>query len=188
MTRGDPRSLCRYTQGRNISCSFFVILDPCPLQGEKLWYVMRVYLDPEIDSYCCGTIAELLQLRQKKKVRARRAPSARRARAGQTFPLSTYCQAARLVSGFHSLAGLWFKKYQPFFSITWESFCQRWHRTISLWTLPIARDCIALLQGAGFIAEKSELTPTQRLSFIGKSIDTRAATINNVLGALVGAF
>ena len=32
-----------------------------------LWYVLRVYLDPEIDSYCCRTIAELLQLRQKKK-------------------------------------------------------------------------------------------------------------------------
>ena len=32
MSRGDPRSLCRYTQGRNRSCSFFVILDPCPCQ------------------------------------------------------------------------------------------------------------------------------------------------------------
>ena len=30
MSRGDPRLLCRYTQVRNISCSFFVILDPCP--------------------------------------------------------------------------------------------------------------------------------------------------------------
>ena len=29
-SRGDPRSHCRYTQGRNISCSFFVNLDPCP--------------------------------------------------------------------------------------------------------------------------------------------------------------
>ena len=31
---------------------------------------MRVYLDPEIDSYCCRTIAELLQLLQKKKMDA----------------------------------------------------------------------------------------------------------------------
>ena len=30
MSRGDPRSLCRYTQARNTSCSFFVIVDPCP--------------------------------------------------------------------------------------------------------------------------------------------------------------
>ena len=67
MSRGDPKSLCRYTQGMNISCSFFVILDPCPWQGKKLWYVLRVYLDPEIDPYCCRTIAKLLQLRQKKK-------------------------------------------------------------------------------------------------------------------------
>ena len=29
-SRGAPKSLCRYTQGRNISCSFFVNLDPCP--------------------------------------------------------------------------------------------------------------------------------------------------------------
>ena len=30
MSCAHPRSLCRYTQGRNISCSFCVILDPCP--------------------------------------------------------------------------------------------------------------------------------------------------------------
>ena len=53
---GDPRSLCRYTQGRNISSSFFVNLDPCRGQGKKLWYVVRVYLDPKIDSYYCRTI------------------------------------------------------------------------------------------------------------------------------------
>ena len=56
-SRGDPRSLCRYTQGRNISSYFFVNIDPCPGQGKKLWYVLRVYLDPEIDSYCRRTIA-----------------------------------------------------------------------------------------------------------------------------------
>ena len=56
-SRGDPRLLCRYTQGRNISSSFFVNLDPCPVQGKKLWYVLRVYFDPQIDSYCCKTIA-----------------------------------------------------------------------------------------------------------------------------------
>ena len=53
---GDPRSLCGYTQGRNISSSFFVNLDPCLGQGKKLWYVLRLYLDPEIDSYRCKTI------------------------------------------------------------------------------------------------------------------------------------
>ena len=56
-SRGDPRSLRRYTQGRDISSSFFVNLDPCPAQRKKRWYVLRVYLDPEIDSYCCRTIA-----------------------------------------------------------------------------------------------------------------------------------
>ena len=34
---------------------------------KKLWYVLRVHLDPEIDSCCCRSIAEVLQLRQKKK-------------------------------------------------------------------------------------------------------------------------
>ena len=53
---GDPGSLCRYTQGRYISSSFIVNLDPCPGQGKKLWCILRVYLDPEIDSYCCRTI------------------------------------------------------------------------------------------------------------------------------------
>ena len=56
-SRGDPRLLYWNTQGRNISSSFFVNLDPCPGQGKKLCYVLRVYLDPEIDSYCCGSIA-----------------------------------------------------------------------------------------------------------------------------------
>ena len=64
---GDPRSLCRYAQGRNLSSSFFVNLDPCPGQGKKLWYVLRVYLDPEIDSYCCRTIAASPQKKGGKK-------------------------------------------------------------------------------------------------------------------------
>ena len=66
-SRGDPTLLCRYTQGRNKSCSFFVNLDPYPCQGKKLWYVLRVCLDPEIGSYYYRTIAELLQLCQKTK-------------------------------------------------------------------------------------------------------------------------
>ena len=61
---GEPKSLCRYTQGRNISSSFFVNLDPCPGQGKKLWYVLRVYLVPGMTR----TVAELLQLRQKKSM------------------------------------------------------------------------------------------------------------------------
>ena len=55
-SRGDPRSLCGYAQGRNISSSFFVNLYPYPRQWKKLWYVLRVYSDPEIDSYCCRAI------------------------------------------------------------------------------------------------------------------------------------
>ena len=35
---------------------------------------------------------------------------------------------------------------------------------------------------------KSEMTPTESIGFIGKSIDTRAGTISNAVGALVGAF
>ena len=63
----DPRLLCRYTQGRNISCSFFVIFGRCPREGKKLWYVLRVYLDPEIDSYYCRTIAALKKNKKKKR-------------------------------------------------------------------------------------------------------------------------
>ena len=35
---------------------------------------------------------------------------------------------------------------------------------------------------------KSETTPSERMSFTGKNIDTRAGTIGNAVGALVGAF
>ena len=51
------------------------------------------------------------------------------------------------------------------------------------------RDCIRRLRRAGFIVgAKSEPDPTERLSFIGKLIDTKAGTISNAVGALVGAF
>ena len=51
------------------------------------------------------------------------------------------------------------------------------------------RDCIARLCGAGFIVgDKSETTPTECISFVGKSLDTRDGTIGNAVGALVGAF
>ena len=51
------------------------------------------------------------------------------------------------------------------------------------------RDCIRRLRRAGFIVgAKSEPNPTERLSFIGKQIDTKAGTISNAVGALVGAF
>ena len=40
--RGDPRSHCGYTQGRNISGSFCVNLDPYHLQAKKLWYIHKV--------------------------------------------------------------------------------------------------------------------------------------------------
>ena len=35
---------------------------------------------------------------------------------------------------------------------------------------------------------KSEVTPTESISFIGKNLDTRAGTISNAVGALVGTF
>ena len=63
---GDPRSLCRYTQGRKISSSFFVHLDPCRGKGKKPWYSLRVYLVPEIDSYCCRAIAASSKKKKKK--------------------------------------------------------------------------------------------------------------------------
>ena len=51
------------------------------------------------------------------------------------------------------------------------------------------RDCAALLRRAGFIVgAKSEISPTESISFIGKQIDTKAGTIGNATGALVGAF
>ena len=51
------------------------------------------------------------------------------------------------------------------------------------------RDCIRRLRRAGFIVgAKSEPEPTERLGFIGKQIDTKAGTISNAVGALVGAF
>ena len=51
------------------------------------------------------------------------------------------------------------------------------------------RDCIRRLRRAGFIVgAKSEPDPTERLGFIGKQIDTKAGTISNAVGALVGAF
>ena len=51
------------------------------------------------------------------------------------------------------------------------------------------KECITRLWRAGFIVgEKSETAPTERISFIGKSLDTRAGTIGNAVGALVGAF
>ena len=56
-SHGNHRLLCRCTQGRNLSSSFFVNLDSGPGQGKKLWHVLRVYFDPEIDLYCCRTIA-----------------------------------------------------------------------------------------------------------------------------------
>ena len=40
-----------------ISSSIFVNLDPYLGQWKKLWSILRVYLDPEIDLYCCRTIA-----------------------------------------------------------------------------------------------------------------------------------
>ena len=46
-----------------------------------------------------------------------------------------------------------------------------------------------LLRRAGFIVgEKSETTPTECISFIGKQIDTKAGTVGNATGALPGAF
>ena len=51
------------------------------------------------------------------------------------------------------------------------------------------RDCKRALRRAGFIVgAKSETTPTESISFIGKHIDTRAGTIGNAVGAMVGAF
>ena len=51
------------------------------------------------------------------------------------------------------------------------------------------RDCKTRLRKAGFIVgEKSETTPTECLGFIGKTLDMRAGTISNSVGALVGAF
>ena len=51
------------------------------------------------------------------------------------------------------------------------------------------RECAALLRRAGFIVgAKSEMTPTTSISFIGKSIDATTGTINNAVGAVVGAF
>ena len=55
--RGGHTSHFRYTQGRNISSSFCVSHDPCHGQGKELCCVLRVYLDPEITSYCCITTA-----------------------------------------------------------------------------------------------------------------------------------
>ena len=50
-------------------------------------------------------------------------------------------------------------------------------------------DCIALLRRAGFIVgEKSETSPTECISFIGKQIDMKAGTVGNATCALVGAF
>ena len=79
-----------------------------------------------------------------------------------------------------------------------------WRRGISGWvylddTLLSARrkrrlrravkECARLLKRAGFIVgAKSEVTPTESISFIGKNLDTRTGTISNAVGALVGAF
>ena len=51
------------------------------------------------------------------------------------------------------------------------------------------RECMRLLHRARFIVgAKSETTPTESISFIGKRLDTRAGTISNAVGTLVGAF
>ena len=51
------------------------------------------------------------------------------------------------------------------------------------------RECTRLLKRARFIVgAKSEVTPTESISFIGKHLDTKAGTISNAVGALVGAF
>ena len=51
------------------------------------------------------------------------------------------------------------------------------------------RECTVLLQRAGFIVgAKSKVTPTESIGFVGNSIDTRAGTISNAVGALGGAF
>ena len=51
------------------------------------------------------------------------------------------------------------------------------------------RECARLLAWVEFIVgAKSEVTPTKSISFIGKHLDTRAGTISNAVGALVGAF
>ena len=47
-------------------------------------------------------------------------------------------------------------------------------------------DCKTRLRKAGFIVgDKSETAPKECLGFIGKTLDTRAGTISNSVGALV---
>ena len=51
------------------------------------------------------------------------------------------------------------------------------------------RKCATRLRRAGFIVgDKSDPTPNAKIGFIGKYLDTRAVTISNAVGALVGAF
>ena len=55
--RGGHTSHFKYTQGRIISSSFCISHEPRHGQGKELCCVLRVYLDPEITSHCCITIA-----------------------------------------------------------------------------------------------------------------------------------
>ena len=51
------------------------------------------------------------------------------------------------------------------------------------------RECIHRLRAAGFIVGgKSEPSPKEQITFIGKRIDTREGIISNSVGALIGAF
>ena len=50
------------------------------------------------------------------------------------------------------------------------------------------RECGAYLRRAGFtLGDKSEATPSE-IGFIGDYLDSRAGTVINAVGALVGAF
>ena len=55
--RGDPTLYCGYTQGRNISGPLSVNIGPYNWQGEKLWYILRVYLASKAALFCCKTFA-----------------------------------------------------------------------------------------------------------------------------------
>ena len=51
------------------------------------------------------------------------------------------------------------------------------------------RECIRRLRAAGFIVGgKSEPSPKEQITFIGKRINTREGTIGNSVGALISAF
>ena len=53
---GDPRSHCRYTQGRNISGSFCVNIDPSLTGEEAMTYSESVLLHLELLQNCCSFV------------------------------------------------------------------------------------------------------------------------------------